>query len=194
MEVSEEYYAALGIRRDASTEEIKKAYKKLAVKWHPDKNPNQIEIAEMNFKRVGEAYQVLSDPQQREVYDRYGKDGLVNGGGGNRYGPDDMFGGFPPFQHGFSFSFRDPMQIFEEIFGSGNDPFAAFFQGPRGSRSSQMPSMFSGPLMDPFGMFGGNMSMSTMSMSFGGPSVGAYGKRTSKTIKNVNGKQIETKT
>eukprot|EP00285_Hemiselmis_virescens_P005962 CAMPEP_0173390112 /NCGR_PEP_ID=MMETSP1356-20130122/14304_1 /TAXON_ID=77927 ORGANISM="Hemiselmis virescens, Strain PCC157" /NCGR_SAMPLE_ID=MMETSP1356 /ASSEMBLY_ACC=CAM_ASM_000847 /LENGTH=76 /DNA_ID=CAMNT_0014347433 /DNA_START=225 /DNA_END=451 /DNA_ORIENTATION=+ len=72
---SEDYYQVLGIARGASEAEMKKAYKKLALRWHPDKNPEDREGAEANFKRVSEAYDVLTDPQKKQVYDMYGKEG-----------------------------------------------------------------------------------------------------------------------
>lgn len=75
---SNDYYSVLGISRDADDKEIQKAYKKLALKWHPDKNKDNKE-AEQNFKKVSEAYSVLSDKSKRQSYDMYGKDG-VNGG------------------------------------------------------------------------------------------------------------------
>ncbi|CAG11625.1 unnamed protein product [Tetraodon nigroviridis] len=72
-----EYYQILGVRRDASAEDIKKAYRKLALKWHPDKNPENKEEAEKRFKELSEAYEVLSDANKRSIYDRYGKEGLT---------------------------------------------------------------------------------------------------------------------
>ena len=82
-----DYYEVLGVPREAkSPTQIKKAYRKLAVQWHPDKNPGNREEAEAMFKKVAEAYDVLSDPQRRGVYDRFGEDGLTGGGGGARGG------------------------------------------------------------------------------------------------------------
>ncbi|CAH8430670.1 unnamed protein product [Dicrocoelium dendriticum] len=111
----QDYYAVLGISKDASVDDIKKAYRRLALKWHPDKNPTRKEEAERRFKIVGEAYEVLSDPSKRSIYDKYGKDGLVNG-------PPHAHGaygaGFDPFNmFPFGFHFRDPMDIFREVFG-----------------------------------------------------------------------------
>ena len=66
----------LGVSRSADDSEIKKAYRKLAVQWHPDKNPDNQKAAEEVFKKVGEAYAVLSDKEKRVVFDKYGKEGL----------------------------------------------------------------------------------------------------------------------
>lgn len=83
-----DYYAVLGVSRNASQEEIKKAYRRLAVQYHPDRNPGNPE-AEERFKEISEAYAVLSDPEKREVYDRYGLEGLK--GRGYRVDPTDIF-------------------------------------------------------------------------------------------------------
>ena len=70
-----DYYELLGVSRDADASTIKKAYRKLALKWHPDKNPDDPSAAQ-KFKDVAEAYEVLSDPERRQLYDRYGHEGL----------------------------------------------------------------------------------------------------------------------
>ncbi|EMD46946.1 DnaJ family protein [Entamoeba histolytica HM-3:IMSS] len=97
------YYDVLGIKPTASDEEIKKAYRKLAIQYHPDKNPGN-KSAEEKFKEITEAYAILSDHNKREIYDRYGKKGLEEGGM-NGYDMDDifsqLFGGFGGFS-GFS--------------------------------------------------------------------------------------------
>lgn len=72
------YYQILGIQKSANDDEIKKAYRKLALKYHPDKN--KAPGAEEKFKEVAEAYEVLSDKSKREIYDKYGEDGLKRGG------------------------------------------------------------------------------------------------------------------
>ena len=79
-----DYYGRLGVARDASTEEIKKAYRKLALKYHPDRNDGSKD-AEAKFKEVTEAYEVLRDSEKRSVYDRYGEQGVRGPGprGGN---------------------------------------------------------------------------------------------------------------
>ena len=104
--MAKDYYSILGVARGASQDEIKKAYRKLAVQYHPDKNPGNKQ-AEEKFKEINEAYDVLKDDQKRAAYDRYGSDAFQNGGGGFSDGFD--FGG------GFS-GFSD---IFEEMFGGG---------------------------------------------------------------------------
>ncbi len=100
-----EYYEVLGISRSAEEEEIKKAYRKLAMKYHPDRNPGDKD-AEDKFKEAAEAYEVLRDREKRQIYDRYGHDGLAGTG----------FRGFSGFED-ISSSFGD---IFEDFFGFGN--------------------------------------------------------------------------
>ncbi|MBN3308089.1 DNJB6 protein, partial [Amia calva] len=98
------------------------SYRKLALKWHPDKNPENKDEAERRFKELSEAYEVLSDANKRNIYDRYGKEGLSangGGGGGGHYHNNDSFG----------FTFRNPEDVFREFFG-GRDPFADFFDDP----------------------------------------------------------------
>lgn len=98
---SDDYYSILGLDRNASESDIKKHYKKLSLKYHPDKNPENREESEKKFKKISEAYSILSDKSTRDTYDRFGKQGLNNGGGG---GPDlnDIFQNF--FGGGFNFS------------------------------------------------------------------------------------------
>lgn len=100
-----DYYEILEIPRSASADEIKKAYRKLALKYHPDRNQGDKE-AEDKFKQVNEAYQVLSDEEKRSMYDRYGKDGLNQAGG---------FGGFGSA----GFDFDDISDVFSSFFGGG---------------------------------------------------------------------------
>ena len=90
-----DYYNILKVNRSASDEDLKKAYRKLAMKWHPDKNPavNKKE-AEAKFKQISEAYDVLSDTHKRKIYDQYGEEGLQFAEGNNpasfRHNPHDM--------------------------------------------------------------------------------------------------------
>merc|ERR1719146_853 len=77
-----DYYKDLGAPRGASEAELKKAYRKLAMKWHPDKNPGKKEAAAERFKKISEAYDVLSDPEKKQVYDQFGEEGLSAGMGG----------------------------------------------------------------------------------------------------------------
>jgi molecular chaperone DnaJ len=114
-----DYYEILGVNRNADAEEIRKSYRKLAVKFHPDKNPGD-HMAEEKFKELSEAYEVLSDPQKRSAYDQFGHAAFdprqrARGGGG--------FGG--------AGSFHDPFDIFREVFGgaAGGGIFESFFGG-----------------------------------------------------------------
>lgn len=101
MAKNQDYYDLLGVQRGASAEEIKKSYRKLAMKYHPDRNPGNKE-AEQKFKDIGTAYSVLSDPEKRNAYDRYGSDYEASGG----------HGGFGAGSAGFDFS-----DIFNDLFG-----------------------------------------------------------------------------
>ncbi|TDH71246.1 hypothetical protein CCR75_002830 [Bremia lactucae] len=172
--MGKDYYAILNVARGATDDELRKAYRKLALKWHPDKNPNDSDTAQKKFQEIGEAYEVLSDKKKREIYDVYGEEGLK----GQPAGPEGPEGGMPGgmpgnmrgmpggFTYattsnfpggGFSFHSTDPSKIFEQFFGTsnpheaeGSDPMASMFGdmgfgGMRGMRSGG----FGG--RDPFG-------------------------------------------
>ncbi|MBO5313776.1 MAG: molecular chaperone DnaJ [Prevotella sp.] len=109
-----DYYEVLGVSKTASEDEIKKAYRKIAIKYHPDRNPDNKE-AEEKFKEAAEAYDVLHDPQKRQQYDQFGFDGPMGGGG---------FGGFG----GGSFSMDDIFSMFGDVFG-GRGGFGGFGGG-----------------------------------------------------------------
>src|ERR1043165_7473416 len=110
-----DYYEVLGVERTANIEEIKKSYRKLAVKYHPDKKPVD-KTAEEKFKEIGEAYEVLSDAQKRAAYDQYGHAAF-----------DQRSRGFRPGAGGF----HDPFEIFREVFGAstGGSIFEDLFGG-----------------------------------------------------------------
>jgi molecular chaperone DnaJ len=90
---TQDYYAVLGVQRNATPEEIKKAYRRLALQYHPDRNPGD-KTAEEKFKEASEAYQVLSDPEKRELYDRYGIEGLKGAGYQGFGAASDIFAAF----------------------------------------------------------------------------------------------------
>jgi molecular chaperone DnaJ len=112
-----DYYEVLGMGRNASDEEIKKAYRKLALKFHPDKNAED-KSAEEKFKEIGEAYEALSDPQKRAAYDQFGHAAFDPRARASRAG-------------GFGGGFHDPFEIFREVFGgaAGGSIFESFFGG-----------------------------------------------------------------
>lgn len=157
-----DYYEILEVPKTANSDEIKKAYRRLALKWHPDKNPNNQEQATKKFKEISEAYEVLSDERKRRaydapktpnnrssndkkrrMYDQYGREGM-NGSANphsnnarRRHRHHRDFDGYEDFDAVFgfpSFVFRDPEEVFREFFG-GADPFE--------------------DLLDPFGLMGG---------------------------------------
>uniref|UniRef100_A0A3Q1FVJ8 DnaJ heat shock protein family (Hsp40) member B1a n=1 Tax=Acanthochromis polyacanthus TaxID=80966 RepID=A0A3Q1FVJ8_9TELE len=128
--MGKDYYKVLGIAKGASEDEIKKAYRKQALRYHPDKNKSP--GAEDKFKEIAEAYDVLSDAKKKDIYDRFGEEGLkgsADGGGGGHSGPSynytfhgdphamftEFFGGRSPFDHFFTQNGEDDMDI--------NDPF-----------------------------------------------------------------------
>jgi len=116
-----DYYELLGVSRTASADEIKKAYRQRAREFHPDANPDDAAAAEQ-FKKVAQAYQVLSDDQQRARYDRYGEAGVGGASGGPS--AEDIFGG------GLG-------DIFETFFGGGGSPFGGGRRGPSGPPRGQ---------------------------------------------------------
>src|SRR6056297_4236298 len=110
MATKKDYYELLGLSRNVSADEVKKAYRKLAMKYHPDRNPDDAE-AEARFKEAAEAYEVLSDDQKRKIYDQYGHEGLRGHGAAghdfNRMNVDDIF------------------SMFNDIFGGGGGGFGS---------------------------------------------------------------------
>jgi DnaJ-class molecular chaperone len=141
-----DYYDILGVSKGASDAEIKKAYRKQALEWHPDKHKDNKEAAEKRFKEVNEAYQILADSEKRKAYDQFGHAAFSPGGAPG--GAPGGFGGFGqagsqtgrwgPFTYTYTstggapgggspfagFDFGDPFEIFEQFFGGGS-PFRA---------------------------------------------------------------------
>lgn len=158
--MGKDFYKVLGVSKGATDDELKKAYRKLALKYHPDKNKSP--GAETKFKEIAEAYEILHDTKKREIYDRYGEEGLK----GTPFGPN---GGGPAHGEGmpnnFSYSFHgDPFQTFRMFFGD-EDPFANIFGGGMGAQhgpGTQAFSFVGGDPMhtshsggNPFGNMGG---------------------------------------
>ncbi len=124
--MSQNYYKVLGIEKNATPEQIKKAYRKLAMKWHPDRNPDNKEESEKQFKEIGEAYSVLNDAKKRKTYDQFGEDGLNSNFSGAH------------------FTFNNAEDIFKQFFGDKN-PWDEMFNGMGGAfPGSTFGSAFSG--------------------------------------------------
>jgi len=193
-----DYYQILGVCRDANEGEIRKAYRKLALQWHPDKNQNNKEEAEKMFKLISEAYDVLSDSQKRSIFDQYGEEGLKNGVSSDE---PQVFGGF---------QFHTPEQIFRNVFG---DAFLSNFFGRTG-----FPQEFLSPFRgfgffdsqlegSHFSNFGPSMSFSTIqtgfpsssvstsswsTSSFGGANITSSSSSSSSSTRIINGKPVVT--
>ena len=104
------YYETLGVHQNATDSEIKKAYKKLALRWHPDKNQNNQKTAQKIFQEIAEAYEVLSDPQKRYQFDRHGANNYLQQN-------EPTFGEFSDYPEFFSQNvFRDPFETFHDFF------------------------------------------------------------------------------
>ena len=117
--MGKDYYNILDIPRNASEDEIRKAYRKMALKFHPDKNKSP--EAEDKFKDIAEAYEVLSDPQKREIFDKYGEEGLKGGPKPPTSGATEFNFEMPAGFTAFTFH-GDPMSTFSRVFGR-EDPF-----------------------------------------------------------------------
>lgn len=146
---SDDYYKVLGVDRRASDQEIKAAYRKLALKYHPDKNPDNTEAARVSFNKVSEAYDTLHDPEKRKVYDQFGKQGAPGGFRGH---------------HGGGMSTQHAEDLFQAFFGG--DPFGGGMAGMPGGMTgmfggmpgrSQFHFQPSGGNFGGAGGFGGNM-------------------------------------
>lgn len=184
-----DYYRILKVSKTASVEEIKKSYRKLALKWHPDKNPNNTTEANKKFREISEAYEVLSDPNKRQMYDKYGKDFKKTMSGSNQEYFD--FGGFNRF--------REPEEVFREFFGGSIFDIFGDVGFPRRAsrRSSSLFDSFDSMFPDTFASSSTpeGFSSSTIQSSFSnfGSSPNTYVKRSSTTTQYVNGKKITTK-
>lgn len=116
-----DYYHLLKVPKNVSEEDLKKSYKRLAMKWHPDKNSENKKEAEAKFKTISEAYDVLSDPQKRQIYDLYGEEGLKSG----QFSTASPTGaGGAASGRGFKFSPRNADDIFAEFFGGFDGNYA----------------------------------------------------------------------
>lgn len=156
--MGKDFYQILGIPRNASDDEIKKAYRKLALKYHPDKNKTA--GAEEKFKEVAEAYEVLSDKKKKDIYDKYGEDGLKGSSGGPGAGSAGHGGSYTYTFHG------DPRATFAQFFGTSS-PFQAFFDMGGGTGGTRMFGFSDDDMEidDPFALGGGFR---------GGPGGGAF--------------------
>lgn len=159
-----DFYKILEVARDASDRDIKKAYRKLALKYHPDKNQGDA-AAEAKFKEISAAFEVLSDPKKKEKYDRFGEEGLQGGGG-----------------HG-GFGGADPNDIFRMFFGGGGGP--GFGGGRRGFNMDDLGDD------DDFGGFGGGFGGGGFNFQMGGHGGGCGGRRQQRQEPLKPGEKLE---
>jgi len=213
-----DFYTILEVEKTATEDEIKKAYRRLALKWHPDKNLSNKTAAEEKFKLISEAYEVLSDKDKRRKYDQLGRAGLSNGHG---FSSND---GYQRFSEDFlnrTFHFHNPFDIFEQFmshfgmdddFGFGMHPFADLHRShrtrdPHSTSSRRAPqqmtlfdNFFSPMRMSLFdhdsfaGDFGGGNTgtISSFNISFGNGGSRPVSKKTTKSTKMVNGRRVTT--
>jgi len=155
--MGKDYYSILGVKKGATDDELKKAYRKLALKYHPDKN--KAPGAEEKFKEIGEAYDVLSDPKKKQVYDQFGEEGLKGGmGSGGGGGGGTSHPGFDGFTH---YTYHgDPRATFSQFFGTSN-PFEMFMNmnqgrsGPGDPMDIDLENLLGGSLGGGGGVRGG---------------------------------------
>ncbi|GFZ03653.1 DNAJ heat shock family protein [Actinidia rufa] len=141
-----DYYNILKVNRNASDDDLKKAYRRLAMIWHPDKNPSSKREAEAKFKQISESYDVLSDPQKRQIYDLYGEEALKSGQVPPP--PSAARGGAAAAHHqhpnpSFRFNPRDAEDIYAELFGGDSGAASSrsrtFRDGYFGNSASAAP-------------------------------------------------------
>lgn len=215
-----DFYEILEVEKTATEDAIKKAYRRLALKWHPDKNLSNKSQAEEKFKLISEAYEILSDKDKRRRYDQLGRGAFTNGHNGGSSSHE----GYGRFSEDFlnrTFHFHNPFDIFEQFmshfgtedeFGFGMHPFADLHrrrtQNPNSSNSRRAPQQMA--LFDNFfspmrtslfnhhtfaGDLGGdNMgTISSFNISFGGGNGSRpISKKTTKSTKLVNGRRVTT--
>lgn len=220
--VKVDYYEVLGITKNASDEEVKRAYKKMALTWHPDRNRSRAEEATTMFKLVAEAYEILGNAEARRIYDQYGHAGLkgelprsgFEAGSFANFGFPNSFGTAFGFPAGFgpgpgpSFHFHDPFEIFNSFFGSQNpfghhfnvagDPFSAHRQ----LHEQMMQQSFGVPdltsMHHPAGFGSGFPSGFGQVSSFSSSTstFNSIGPSVSEStqVKSINGKRIQVRT
>ena len=171
-----DYYQILGIKPEASLSEIRAAYRRLALKWHPDKNPNNIEEAKRYFQEVSAAYEVLSDPKKRAEYNQMQSGVAVP----DSFSRSQAFRRSRRSRPSHSFHFRSPEDVFKEFFNFHTSDLFTMFGG-----SSMDSGSGSGPLMS--SMFG-----SVAGTGNGGRGM-SYSISTSTNTQIVNGHQIVTR-
>lgn len=134
-----EYYETLGLAKNATEVEVKKAYRQLALKWHPDKNPEKKDEAEAKFKQIGEAYFVLSDARKRQIYDKYGKDGVRRANEGrscSQHSRSSNGNGRTRFHNFHNNGYHRSRSTFFNHASPGSDSFEEAFKDPFFTRSS----------------------------------------------------------
>ncbi|CAD8133633.1 unnamed protein product [Paramecium pentaurelia] len=168
------YYVTLGISRTATPEEIKKQYRKLALQWHPDKNPENKEKAQEMFKQIGEAYTVLSDIEKRKIYDQYGHQGMEEQIHQHEEDGDFAFFTFDPFE-----IFNNFFCSGDLLFGSDDDEFIIFENRRKKKQKNKNRNSIFGSMINNF-----------IDPPFFDNHQTGYSKSISSTTQFINGKQV----
>jgi len=186
-----EYYDVLEIKPTATQKEIKKAYRTQALRWHPDKNPDNKEEAEQKFQQISNAYEILSDPEKRKIYDRHGKASSGNTGGSGHSGFNNNFR-----QNFHGFKFKSAFDQFNDFFEGEENPWEEFDKIFENMGGGGQGSHFKNHFKNTHGggASGSHFKSHFASMGGGGGFMSGSFQSASTSTTIINGQKVETKT